>query len=71
MVTEVAVLGGRREPLRQGTRRPEAVRKRAVAVPAVARGASKHTWALTYLGAKLWFVRIYEMMSSTDRFSST
>lgn len=29
------------------------------------------TWALTYLGAKLWFVRIYEMMSSTDRFSST
>lgn len=46
MVTEVAVLGGRREPLRQGTRRPEAVRKRAVAVPAVARGASKHGMGL-------------------------
>ena len=39
MVTEVAVLGGRRERLRQGTGRSEAVRKRAVAVPDVDRGA--------------------------------
>lgn len=28
-------------------------------------------WNVTYLGAKSWFVRIYEIMSSTDRFSST
>lgn len=62
-----------REPLRQGTRRSEAVRKRAVAGPGVARSASKRDMGRerTYLGAKSWFVRIYEMMSSTDRFSST